>query len=110
MSEDDLVRAIEKLRSLGGGFGVVRIGPRQFVRSVPTELNTDTNAIIELAQVGVGGAVQALWVFFLGEGGLLGKARVLWLGSRDPMWLILLVLRHALLAWMPHDRACTGGL
>lgn len=52
ISEDDLLRAIEKLQSLGGGYGVVRIGGKQFVRSVPTELNTDTNAIIELAQVG----------------------------------------------------------
>lgn len=51
ISEDDLLRAIQKLKSLGGGFGVVRIGGTQFVRSVPTELNTDTNAVIELAQV-----------------------------------------------------------
>ncbi len=52
VSEDDLLRAIEKLKTLGGGFGVVKIGTTQFVRSVPKELNTDTNAVIELAQVG----------------------------------------------------------
>ena len=51
ISEDDLLRAIDKLKVLGGGFGVVRIGAKQFVRSVPTELTTDTNAVIELAQV-----------------------------------------------------------
>lgn len=52
MSEDDLLRAIEKLSGLGSGFGAVRIGARLFVRSVPTELSTDSNALIELAEVG----------------------------------------------------------
>ena len=51
VSEDDLLRAIERLAALGSGFGVVRIGTRQFVRSVPTELSTDSNEVIELAQV-----------------------------------------------------------
>jgi ESCRT-II complex subunit VPS22 len=46
-----VLRAIEKLKSLGGGFGMVKIGATQFVRSVPKEMNTDTNAVIELAQV-----------------------------------------------------------
>lgn len=106
------MRAIEKLRSLGGGFGVVRIGPRQFVRSVPTELNTDTNAIIELAQVGVGGAVHAFGVFCWWEGGCLGSpcAVVGVDGSKGPNMVPLLVLHHALVARMPHSRACTGGL
>lgn len=54
-SEDDLLRAIDKLGSLGGGFAVIRIGSRQFVRSVPTQLNTDANRLIELAQVGPAG-------------------------------------------------------
>ncbi|KAI3431521.1 hypothetical protein D9Q98_004571 [Chlorella vulgaris] len=50
VSEDDLLRAIEKLGGLGSGFGVVRIGAKRFVRSVPTELSTDSNALIELAE------------------------------------------------------------
>jgi ESCRT-II complex subunit VPS22 len=51
VSEDDLVRAIEKLGGLGSGFGVVKIGTRSFVRSVPTEISTDSNRLIELAEV-----------------------------------------------------------
>ena len=31
----------------------MRIGARQFVRSVPTELSTDSNEVIEMAQVRV---------------------------------------------------------
>jgi hypothetical protein len=54
VSEDDLLRAIEKLSGLGSGFGAVRIGAKQFVRSVPTELSTDSNALIQLAEVGAG--------------------------------------------------------
>ena len=51
MTEDDLLRAIERLAGLGSGFGVVKIGARQFVRSMPTELSTDSNVLIELAEV-----------------------------------------------------------
>ena len=40
------------VQGLGSGFGVVKIGSRQFVRSMPTELSTDSNMLIELAQVG----------------------------------------------------------
>ncbi|PSC67642.1 vacuolar sorting-associated 22-like protein 1 [Micractinium conductrix] len=50
VSEDDLLRAIDKLSGLGGGFGVVKIGARQFVRSQPTELSTDGNALIDFAE------------------------------------------------------------
>lgn len=52
VSRDDLARAIERLAGLGSGFGLVTIGGKQFVRSVPTELSTDSNAVIELAEVG----------------------------------------------------------
>lgn len=49
-------------QGLGSGFGVVKIGSRQFVRSMPTELSTDSNTLIELAQVGgrAGGRVFRL--------------------------------------------------
>lgn len=49
ISEDDIIRAIEKLSVLGGGLGIVHIGNRPFVRSVPAELSTDGNALIDLA-------------------------------------------------------------
>lgn len=50
VSEDDLLRAIEKLAGLGSGFGAVKIGGRLFVRSQPSELSTDGNTLIELAE------------------------------------------------------------
>lgn len=53
ISEDDLIRAISKLKVLGGGLGLVDIGATTYVRSVPGELNTDKNRVIEVAQ-GVG--------------------------------------------------------
>ncbi|KAG2491363.1 hypothetical protein HYH03_010362 [Edaphochlamys debaryana] len=49
VSQDDVVRAIKKLRVLGGGFELLSIGGRSFVRSVPGELNTDKNTAIEAA-------------------------------------------------------------
>lgn len=50
VSEDDCLRAISKLKVLGSGFEVISVGKRKLVRSVPTELNKDHNAILELAQ------------------------------------------------------------
>ncbi|EFJ47536.1 hypothetical protein VOLCADRAFT_91949 [Volvox carteri f. nagariensis] len=44
------VRAIRKLRVLGGGFDLVTIGGSQYVRSVPGELNLDKNRALEVAQ------------------------------------------------------------
>ena len=49
ISADDVARAIDKLEALGGGLGIVTIGGRPFVRSVPAELSTDGNALIDLA-------------------------------------------------------------
>ncbi|KAK1291789.1 hypothetical protein QJS10_CPB17g00118 [Acorus calamus] len=51
VSEDDCLRAINKLKILGGGFEVISVGKKKLVRSVPTELNKDHNEILELAQV-----------------------------------------------------------
>ncbi|XP_073011547.1 vacuolar protein sorting-associated protein 22 homolog 1 [Typha latifolia] len=50
VSEDDCLRAISKLKVLGSGFGVISIGKRKLIRSVPTELNRDHNEILEVAQ------------------------------------------------------------
>jgi len=52
VSEDDVVRAIKKIRVLGNGqFELVTIGKQQYIRSVPGELSLDSNKILELAQV-----------------------------------------------------------
>ncbi|ONK81937.1 uncharacterized protein A4U43_C01F34450 [Asparagus officinalis] len=50
VSEDDCLRAINKLKVLGSGFEVISVGKKKLVRSVPTELNKDHNEILELAQ------------------------------------------------------------
>ncbi|TYJ48712.1 hypothetical protein E1A91_A01G082900v1 [Gossypium mustelinum] len=50
VSEDDCLRAISKLKTLGSGFEVISAGKKKLVRSVPTELNKDHNQILELAQ------------------------------------------------------------
>ena len=51
VSEDDVLRALRKLRALGGGIGVTAIGRATYVRSVPGELNPDKNRALALAQV-----------------------------------------------------------
>lgn len=37
---------------LGGGFRVVALGDRQYVASVPKELDRDSNTVMQAAQVG----------------------------------------------------------
>ena len=51
ITEDDVRRAVETLRPLGGGFAVVRVGRREYVRSVPRELSGDQASVVEAAQV-----------------------------------------------------------
>ena len=48
---DDLVRAIKKLAILGSGFKVLPLQGRQLVQSVPSELNMDHTAVLQLAEV-----------------------------------------------------------
>lgn len=38
---------------LGGGFRVVELGDRQYVASVPKELDRDSNTVMQAAQVGI---------------------------------------------------------
>jgi ESCRT-II complex subunit VPS22 len=51
ISEDDVRRAVETLRPLGGGYAVVSVGRKQYVRSVPRELSNDQASVVEAAQV-----------------------------------------------------------
>lgn len=51
VTEDDLARAIKKLRVLGGGFAVIPIGKHRLVQSVPGELNMDHKAVLQKAEV-----------------------------------------------------------
>ena len=61
--EDDMARAIKKLRALGGGFAVIPVGRTRLVQSVPGELNMDHAAVLQKAEVGV----AYWWVWFIGE-------------------------------------------
>jgi len=51
VSNDDILRAVASLKPLGSGFSIVKIGSRQFIRSIPKELNTDQATVLEAIQV-----------------------------------------------------------
>lgn len=49
ISQDDLIRAAQKLKILGSGFAIVHIGKGKYmVQSVPGELSMDHTAILQL--------------------------------------------------------------
>ena len=50
ISEDDVVRSVEKLKGLGNGFKLIHAGGRALVCSVPIELSADHSAVLGLAQ------------------------------------------------------------
>lgn len=51
ISEDDVRRAVETLKPLAGSYGIVQVGRREYVRSVPRELSNDQAAVLEAVQV-----------------------------------------------------------
>jgi ESCRT-II complex subunit VPS22 len=51
MTEDDVSRAVKCLEPLGSGFKIITIGSKQFVRSIPKELNTDQSKVFEVLQL-----------------------------------------------------------
>uniref|UniRef100_A0A3B4Z096 Vacuolar-sorting protein SNF8 n=1 Tax=Stegastes partitus TaxID=144197 RepID=A0A3B4Z096_9TELE len=50
VSQDDLVRAIKKLKVMGNGFGMIPVGGSYLVQSVPAELNMDHTVVLQLAE------------------------------------------------------------
>ncbi|TPX31844.1 hypothetical protein SmJEL517_g04927 [Synchytrium microbalum] len=50
ITEDDILRSIKNLKTLGNGFEVVSIGPQKFISSVPRELNVDFTSVLGVAQ------------------------------------------------------------
>ncbi|KAG2458631.1 SNF8 protein, partial [Polypterus senegalus] len=50
VSQDDLTRAIKKLKSLGNGFSMIPVGGTYLVQSVPAELNMDHTVVLQLAE------------------------------------------------------------
>lgn len=51
VSEDDIERAVKSLEPLGSGFTIISIGGKQFIRSIPKELNTDQSTVLEVLQL-----------------------------------------------------------
>ena len=39
------------LEPLGSGFSIIKVGSKQFIRSVPKELNTDQATVLEVIQL-----------------------------------------------------------
>ncbi|CAG7923695.1 unnamed protein product [Penicillium olsonii] len=51
VSDDDILRAVRSLEPLGSGFSIVTVGSKQYIRSIPKELNTDQATVLETIQV-----------------------------------------------------------
>ena len=51
ISEDDVRRAVGTLKPLGGGYAVLKVGRKEYVRSVPKELSNDQAGVLEAVQV-----------------------------------------------------------
>jgi len=51
VSENDILRAVKSLEPLGSGFKVIDIGSKQFIRSIPKELNNDQSTVLEVLQL-----------------------------------------------------------
>lgn len=51
VSEDDILQAVKSLEPLGSGFHIISIGSKQFIRSIPKELNTDQSTVLEVLQL-----------------------------------------------------------
>jgi len=49
-SEEDVIRAVQKLSILGNGFKVITLGGKSMIISVPMELNNDHEHMIQLSQ------------------------------------------------------------
>ncbi|KAJ2894827.1 EAP30/Vps36 family protein [Zalerion maritima] len=49
--EDDVLRAVATLKPLGSSYATLKVGSKQYIRSVPKELNTDQAAVLEAVQV-----------------------------------------------------------
>ena len=48
---DDVLRAVESLKPLGGGFSIITVGSKQMIRSIPKELSTDQSTVLEVIQI-----------------------------------------------------------
>ncbi|KAL4943132.1 hypothetical protein BDV06DRAFT_234989 [Aspergillus oleicola] len=51
VTDDDVLRAVKSLEPLGSGFSIILVGSKQYIRSIPKELNTDQATVLEAIQV-----------------------------------------------------------
>lgn len=51
IADSDVRRAVETLTPLGGAYSVIKVGSKEYVRSVPRELSGDQAAVVEAASV-----------------------------------------------------------
>ncbi|PYH79537.1 RNA polymerase II transcription factor complex subunit [Aspergillus uvarum CBS 121591] len=51
VTDDDVLRAVQSLEPLGSGLAIIRVGSKQYIQSVPKELNTDQSTVLEVIQV-----------------------------------------------------------
>ena len=58
ISKNDIEVAVKKMKGLGNGFEIIKIGSQKVVQSIPYELSIDHMAIMSLAQ-GNGGYVTS---------------------------------------------------
>lgn len=52
ITSDDVLKAIEKLAVMGGGYRIVRVGAEPYVVSVPYELNADQTLVLQFCSRG----------------------------------------------------------
>jgi len=50
ITSNDIMEAMDKIKILGSGFGLIQLGKKEYIRSVPCELNNDHHEILMLAQ------------------------------------------------------------
>jgi ESCRT-II complex subunit VPS22 len=48
---DDILRAVHSLAPLGSSYSIATVGSKEYIRSVPKELNTDQSAVLEATQL-----------------------------------------------------------
>lgn len=51
VTEDDVKNAVKSLEPLGSGFKIIPIAGKDFIRSIPKELNTDQSTVLEILQL-----------------------------------------------------------
>ncbi|MCJ1383411.1 hypothetical protein MMC17_006525 [Xylographa soralifera] len=51
VTSDDVLRAVESLKPLSGGFSIITVGSRKMIRSIPKELSTDQSTVLEAIQI-----------------------------------------------------------